>query len=183
QYQKIPIYYDDDDDEESSTSLRDIINFELPLCIAITPVLSIEEPKDSLIMGDEHLDTILEKESDKFIKSSVENLVPSPKIDETDFDPEEEIHFVERLLYDNSSTRPPKEPNYKIFDAVIESFSLSHILVEDNDSLMEEIDLFLTPNDSMPPDIENDDYDSEGDNFFLEELPSNDSPSLPKAHF
>nr|GFA24823.1 hypothetical protein [Tanacetum cinerariifolium] len=48
------------------------------LCIAITPVLSTKEPKDSLIMGDEHLDIISEKESDEFIKSSVENLVPNP---------------------------------------------------------------------------------------------------------
>ncbi|GJW27940.1 hypothetical protein Tco_0044815 [Tanacetum coccineum] len=45
---------------------------------------------------------------------------------------------------------------------------------------MEEIDLFLTPDDSMLPGIENDDYDSEGDVLFLEELLSNDSPSLPK---
>nr|GEU72711.1 hypothetical protein [Tanacetum cinerariifolium] len=75
---QILIYYDDDDDEESSTPLRDIIIFELPPCIAITPVLSIKETKDSLIMGDEHLDTIPEKESDEFIKSSVENLVPNP---------------------------------------------------------------------------------------------------------
>nr|GEY02183.1 hypothetical protein [Tanacetum cinerariifolium] len=75
QCQKTPIYYDDDDDEESSTPLRDIIISELPSCIAITPVLSTEEPKDSLIMGDERLDTIPEKESDEFIKSSVENLV------------------------------------------------------------------------------------------------------------
>nr|GEU87535.1 hypothetical protein [Tanacetum cinerariifolium] len=74
----IPIYYDDDDDEESSTPLRDIIISELPPCIAITPVLSTEEPNDTLIMGDEYLDTILEKESDEFIKSSVENLVPNP---------------------------------------------------------------------------------------------------------
>nr|GEU95218.1 hypothetical protein [Tanacetum cinerariifolium] len=44
----------------------------------ITPVLSTKEPKDSLITGDEHLDTIPEKESDEFIKSSVENLVPNP---------------------------------------------------------------------------------------------------------
>nr|GEW50429.1 hypothetical protein [Tanacetum cinerariifolium] len=78
QYQKIPIYYDDDDDEESSTPLRDIIIFELPLCIAITPVLSTEDPKDSLVMGDEHLDTIPEKESDEFIKFSVKNLAPNP---------------------------------------------------------------------------------------------------------
>ncbi|GJY33978.1 hypothetical protein Tco_0418447 [Tanacetum coccineum] len=34
------------------------------------------EPEDSLIMGDENLSTIPEKESDKVIKSSVEDLVP-----------------------------------------------------------------------------------------------------------
>nr|GEY17595.1 hypothetical protein [Tanacetum cinerariifolium] len=33
---------------------------------------------DSLIMENEHLDTISETESDEFIKSSVENLVPIP---------------------------------------------------------------------------------------------------------
>ncbi|GJU40296.1 hypothetical protein Tco_1193253 [Tanacetum coccineum] len=43
--------------------------------IAIIPVLSTEEPVDSLIMEDEHLDTILATESDEVIKSSVENLV------------------------------------------------------------------------------------------------------------
>nr|GEV78827.1 hypothetical protein [Tanacetum cinerariifolium] len=72
---KIPLCYDDDDDEESSIPLRDIIISKLPSCIAITPVVSI---KDSLILGDERLDTIPEKESDKFIKSSVENLVSNP---------------------------------------------------------------------------------------------------------
>nr|GFD06383.1 hypothetical protein [Tanacetum cinerariifolium] len=34
---------------------------------------------DSLIMGDEHLDTIPEKESDEFNKSSVEDLVTNPR--------------------------------------------------------------------------------------------------------
>nr|GEY35725.1 hypothetical protein [Tanacetum cinerariifolium] len=75
QYQKIPIYYDD---EKSSTLLRDIMISEFPLCIAITPILSTKETKYSLIMGDKHLDTIPEKESDEFIKSSVESLVPNP---------------------------------------------------------------------------------------------------------
>ncbi|GJS58805.1 retrovirus-related pol polyprotein from transposon TNT 1-94 [Tanacetum coccineum] len=46
--------------------------------IAITPVLSTEEPIDSLIMEDEHLDAIPATESDEVIKSSVENLVPTP---------------------------------------------------------------------------------------------------------
>nr|GEY08939.1 hypothetical protein [Tanacetum cinerariifolium] len=40
------------------------------------PVISIEEPDNSLCIGDEHLDTILATESDKVIKSSVENLIP-----------------------------------------------------------------------------------------------------------
>nr|GEW40178.1 hypothetical protein [Tanacetum cinerariifolium] len=280
QYQKIPICYDDDNDEESSTPLRDIIISELPSCIAITPVLSTKETKDSFIMGDEHLDTIPEKESNEFIKSSVENLVLnlsefenkrecdvpvcddfktfsnllfdadddfsssdnesfsdedilkeiywnplfdeeiisikidprhfnaesdliefllnqdssitssskidslfdefagelillksiSPRIDEADCDPEEEIRLIEKLLYNNSSTRPPKEINSENFDVVIESFSPSSILIEDSDSFMEEIDLFLTSYGSIPPGIDSDYSDSEGDNIFPERL-------------
>ncbi|GJX58680.1 hypothetical protein Tco_0290070 [Tanacetum coccineum] len=77
-YWKIPICYDDDDDKESSIPLRDIIISKLPPCIAITPVLSTEEPVDSLIMEDGHLNTIPATESDEVIKSSVEDLVPIP---------------------------------------------------------------------------------------------------------
>ncbi|GKD51188.1 hypothetical protein Tco_1280164 [Tanacetum coccineum] len=61
-YWKIPNCYDDDEDDT----------------IAITPVLPIEEPDNSLSMGDEHLDTIPATESDEVIKSSVENLIPIP---------------------------------------------------------------------------------------------------------
>nr|GEU52805.1 hypothetical protein [Tanacetum cinerariifolium] len=57
--------YDDDDDNKDYT-------------IAITPILSTEEPIDSLIMKDEHLDTILAMESDEVIKSSVKDLAPFP---------------------------------------------------------------------------------------------------------
>ncbi|GJR00359.1 hypothetical protein Tco_0523343 [Tanacetum coccineum] len=46
--------------------------------------------KDSLIMGDEHLDTIPEKESDELVKSSVENLVPIPSESEDFSDNESE---------------------------------------------------------------------------------------------
>ncbi|GJU12189.1 hypothetical protein Tco_1134585 [Tanacetum coccineum] len=52
--------------------------FPLDYTIAITPILSTEEPDNSLIMEDEHLDTIPATESDGVIKSSVENLVPIP---------------------------------------------------------------------------------------------------------
>ncbi|GJT67163.1 hypothetical protein Tco_1018643 [Tanacetum coccineum] len=44
----------------------------------ITPVLPTMEPEDSLIMRDADLSTILEKESDEVIKSSVKDLVPIP---------------------------------------------------------------------------------------------------------
>ncbi|GJR10133.1 hypothetical protein Tco_0792785, partial [Tanacetum coccineum] len=101
-------------------------------------------------------------------------------IEKADFDLEEEIRLVENLLYDNSSPRPPKELNLEIADTILESLSPSPIPVTDSDSLMEEIDLFLASDDLMPPGIENDDYDSEGDIRFLEELLINDSLPLPE---
>ncbi|GJR47555.1 hypothetical protein Tco_1315658 [Tanacetum coccineum] len=72
--------YNDDDDydyEESTIRLNEIVS-QIPPSIAITPVLPTLELEDSLIMGNEELSTIPEKESDEFIKSSVEDLVPIP---------------------------------------------------------------------------------------------------------
>ncbi|GJX30478.1 hypothetical protein Tco_0238557 [Tanacetum coccineum] len=257
-----PTYYYEDDDDEYT--------------IAITPDLPTEEPDNSLSMGDEHLSTIPETESDEVIKSSVENLVPIPSetedfsdiesecdvpvcddsttfsnplfdsdndytssddesfsnenvpkeiysnplfdeeiisdkinasiisslkidslleqfsgelahidpippgIEKADFDLEEEIRLVENLLYDNSSPRPPEELNLEIADMILESLSPSPIPVEDSDSHMEEVDLFLTTDDSMPPGIKNDDYNSKGDIRFLEELLSIDPLPLPE---
>nr|GEU81646.1 hypothetical protein [Tanacetum cinerariifolium] len=244
---KLPICYDDDDDEERSNSLQDNIISGLPPCSAITP----DEPVDSLSMGDEHLNTIPATESDEFIKSCVENLVPNPSesegkngcdlpacfttfsnvlfdadyesdsksnliesmlnhdssiipsstkidslldefaskltllksilpgIDETDCHPENEIRFSERLLYDNSSPRPPEKFVSKNSDAEIESFSPSPIPNEDSDSYMEEIDLSFNPDDPMSPSIEEDDDDSERDILIHEELLDNYSLSLP----
>nr|GEX25959.1 hypothetical protein [Tanacetum cinerariifolium] len=262
--------YDDDDDED--------YNF------AITP----NKPDNSLSMGDEHPDTILAMESNEFIKSSVENLIPissepegeseydvpareevttflnilfdaeyefdssndqsfydedvpkkifsnplfdeeiipmkidqhqyndksdlieslrthdssiiisskidslfdefagelallksiPSRIDVTDCDFEEEIRLVERLLYDNSSPRPPEEFVFANSDTEIESFSPSPVPFKDSDSLMEEIDLSFTLDYPMPPGIEDDDYDSERDIIILKDLLSNDTLSL-----
>nr|GEU42145.1 hypothetical protein [Tanacetum cinerariifolium] len=55
---KLPVCCDDDDDYNSA--------------------ITSNEPVDSLRMGDEHLNTIPITESDEFIKSCVENLVPNP---------------------------------------------------------------------------------------------------------
>ncbi|GJX39772.1 hypothetical protein Tco_0253075, partial [Tanacetum coccineum] len=85
--------------------------------------------------------------------------------------PGESEDSFERLLYDNSSPRPPEEFN---FENPTESFSPSPIPVEDSDSLMEEIDIFLDGDKSIPPGIESDDFDSEDDNnsTFLPEFES-----------
>nr|GEX79043.1 ribonuclease H-like domain-containing protein [Tanacetum cinerariifolium] len=207
----------------------DIIISKLPPCIAITPVLSTKETKDSLIIGDEHLDTIPKKESDEFIKSSVENLVPNPSECEDEcgcdllvcddfttfsnilFDADDDFSFSDdksfsdedilKEIYSNphfdkeiiSIKIDPHHFNAESDliesllnqDSSIISFSKIDSLL-DYDSLMEEIDLSLILNDSMPLGIKNDDYESEGDILILEELLSNDSlfhldiPSSPR---
>nr|GEZ18251.1 hypothetical protein [Tanacetum cinerariifolium] len=73
--------YDDDDDYEDSTIPLNGIDSQIPSSIVITtfpPILPIEDPEDSLIMGNEDLNTILKKESNEVIKSSVEDFVPIP---------------------------------------------------------------------------------------------------------
>nr|GFB24477.1 hypothetical protein [Tanacetum cinerariifolium] len=97
--------------------------------------------------------------------------IPS-RIDETDCHPEKEIRLAKRLLYDNSSPRPPKEIVSDNSNADIESFSPSPIPNEDK------IDLSFNPDDPMPPGIEDDDYDSGRDIPILEELLDNYSFSL-----
>nr|GFA44003.1 hypothetical protein [Tanacetum cinerariifolium] len=102
-----------------------------------------------------------------------------PGIDKTDCHPEKEIRFAKRLLYDNSSPRPPEEIVYDNSNVDIESFSPSPIPNKDSDPLMEEIDLFLNSDDPMPSGIEEDDDDSKRDISILEELLDNYSLSHP----
>nr|GEW36443.1 hypothetical protein [Tanacetum cinerariifolium] len=101
-------------------------------------------------------------------------------IDKTNCDHGNEIRLIKRVLYDNSSPRPPKEFVSKKSNAEIESFSPSPIPIKDSDSRMEEIDLSFNLDDPMPPSIGDDDDDSERDIPILEELPSNYSISLPE---
>nr|GEU91064.1 hypothetical protein [Tanacetum cinerariifolium] len=166
-----PIFYEDDD-EEFSIPIDDDSFFDEDVLKEIYSNPLFDEEIISIKTDLHHLNEF-------FGELAHIDLIP-PGINEAGFDPEEEIHLIEKLLYDNSSPHPPKEFNSKNFDAIIKYFSPSPILVEDSDSLMEEIDLFLTLDDSMPPGIENDDYDLEGDILLIEEFFSNDSPSLPE---
>nr|GFA93538.1 hypothetical protein [Tanacetum cinerariifolium] len=80
-WNRTAFYNDDDDDDVDYT-------------IAIAPVLSTEEPVDSLSMGDEHLDTIPATESDEVIKSSVEDLVLIPSEFKDILDTMCDVHLV-----------------------------------------------------------------------------------------
>nr|GEU75954.1 hypothetical protein [Tanacetum cinerariifolium] len=142
----------------------------------LVPNPSESEDLSDMTMSHFLIDSLLDEFADELI---LLKSIP-PRIDETDCDPEEEIRLIEKFLYDNSSPRPQEEFISENSDAAIESFSPSPIPVEDSYSLMEEIDLSFTPDDSMPPGIENDEYDSERDMLILEELLSNNSFSLPE---
>nr|GEY90638.1 hypothetical protein [Tanacetum cinerariifolium] len=77
-----PTFYNNGDDDD------------VDYTIAIIPVLSTEEPDNSLSMGDEHLDIISATKSDEVIKSSVENLVPIPSESEGIPDTMCDVHLV-----------------------------------------------------------------------------------------
>nr|GFA64661.1 hypothetical protein [Tanacetum cinerariifolium] len=130
---------------------------------------------DTLMASSPKIDSLLDEFAGELI---LLKLIP-PGIDKADCDPKEEIRLVERLLYDNSSPRPPEEFDSKNSDAAIESFSPSPIPVEDSDPLMDEIDLFLASDGSVPPGIDSAYSDSEGDNLFLERLLHDDPIPLP----
>nr|GEZ04421.1 hypothetical protein [Tanacetum cinerariifolium] len=103
-----------------------------------------------------------------------------PGINEHDCDFQEDIRLIEKLLYDNLSPRPPEEFVSANSDAEIECFSPSPILIEDSDSLIEEINLSCTPDYPMSSGIKDDDYNSERDILILKDLPSNDTLSIPE---
>ncbi|GJT22951.1 reverse transcriptase domain-containing protein [Tanacetum coccineum] len=124
-YWKIPICYDDDED----------------YTIAITPVLSTEEPIDSLIIEDEHLDAIPAMESDKVIKFSVKNLVPIPS--ESEGIPDS---VCDVPLYNNST---PLEA-FKEHSEIVVNFNDDSTSSDDDSPYGEDIDYV----NASPPDSE-----------------------------
>nr|GEX97053.1 hypothetical protein [Tanacetum cinerariifolium] len=116
----------------------------LPPFSAITPdepVLSTEEPDNSLSMGDEHLDTIPATESDEFIKSGVETLIPIPG--ESEGIPE---HMCDVLSLDNS---PPLDVSKNQFEDLSES-NEDFSSTDDDSFSFDKIDYV----EASPPDSE-----------------------------
>ncbi|GJY11311.1 hypothetical protein Tco_0379496 [Tanacetum coccineum] len=173
-----PAFYEDDDEEYT---------------IAITPVLPTEEPDNSLSVGDEHLSTILEMESDELIKSSVEKLVLIPSDDDESFSDEDalkEIYSNPRFDEEIISTKIHSH-HFIAKSDLIESLLNQDILIVSSpkfDSLLEEFSGELAHIDLISPEINEADFDPEEGIRLVEKLlydnssprPPNDSPSLPK---
>ncbi|GKE04315.1 hypothetical protein Tco_1396333 [Tanacetum coccineum] len=193
--------------KESSIPLRDIIS-KLHLSVAITPDLLI---MDSLIMEDVHLRTIPEKESDEFIKFSVEDLVPIPSESEDtsgsdsdcdlpscdDFSPinvyeENFVTFSNPLFYSNDdctfsddeslSGEEVPEDKVKIYSNPLFEFDDEYISSDVNPFFDEVLENIENMNIST--DIENGYHNSEGDIIYLESLLIDDTiPNLPPEVF
>nr|GFA23033.1 hypothetical protein [Tanacetum cinerariifolium] len=92
-------------------------------------------------MGDEHLDTISETESDEFIKSGVENLIPIPKVDaflavedeptssqfpKLYLDPEGDMLLFEAFLNDDHSSNFKTKSSSTSFNSLLEETNNFH---------------------------------------------------------
>nr|GEW92892.1 hypothetical protein [Tanacetum cinerariifolium] len=145
-----PAFYDNDDDDD-----------DVDYTIAITPVLSTEEPIDSLSMGDEHLDTIPATGSDEDFSESNDEFSSTDNdsfsIDNIDYveasPPDSELVSLEEVKDDNLRE---KLMNINLFIAKIKSLNVNptpdHVLkypspspipVEDRNSFLEKSDTSL----------------------------------------
>ncbi|GJR66610.1 hypothetical protein Tco_0012675 [Tanacetum coccineum] len=171
--------YDDDDDYEENTVPLNEITYQIPPSIAITPVLPTMEPNDSLIMRNEELSTILEKESNEFIKSSIEDLVPIPS--ESKDSSESDDDESSEMIKDQNSIHHLSGSPTSSSDHVVTFLAPSLTPTGDSDFLLEEIEDFISLDESISPDIDDGVYDSEGDTLFLEKLLNDDPLTSPKV--
>nr|GEU62347.1 hypothetical protein [Tanacetum cinerariifolium] len=155
-----PAFYNNDKDDDKDYT------------IAITPDFSIT---DSLSMRDEHLSTISKMESDKLIKSSVENLVSNPSYDDESFSNED----VPKEIYSN----PLLDDEIISFKIDLRHFNVEFDLIEsllNQDSsiissskivsLLDEFAGELIFLKSIPPGIDEADCDPEEEIHLIKKL-------------
>ncbi|GKA02746.1 hypothetical protein Tco_0675527 [Tanacetum coccineum] len=135
------IYHDDDNDDddydkESILSMNTDM-FKTPSPDAITTSSPIEELKDSLIMEDEDINTIPEKESDKENESSVENLFYFPTESKVTSDNESECDLP---IFDDSPLNVFEDNCVLFSKPLFDSYgdSTSSEYSSDNESFLEE---------------------------------------------
>nr|GFC39653.1 hypothetical protein [Tanacetum cinerariifolium] len=165
-----------DSSDDQSPSDEGVLEKIVSKPLSEEEIIPIKSLHDSSLPISSKIDSLLEE----FVgELTLLKSIP-PGIDKADFDFSEDIRLIEKLLYDNSSPCPPEEFVFAHSDATTESFSPSPIPIKDSDSLMEEIDLFCTPDYPIPPGIEDEDSDSERDILIPKDLPSNTPFSFAK---
>ncbi|GJT79407.1 reverse transcriptase domain-containing protein [Tanacetum coccineum] len=147
-YWKFPMI--DDDDDEYIIQYREYLERSSK---AITPDLPTKEPDNSLSMGDEHLNTIPETESNEVIKSSVEDLVPIPSESEGIFDNICDVPSCDKKHFDAESDLMESLLNRDI--PIVYSPKI--------ESLLEKFAGELALINPIPPGIHKVDFDPKGD--------------------
>nr|GEU70991.1 hypothetical protein [Tanacetum cinerariifolium] len=168
----------------------------------LVTILSTKEPEYSSSMGYEHLSITPETESNEVIESNTKNLLPIPSECEVTLEDKRECDlpisenspvcdnhseiFSDSKIDDDISVY---DDDFEISSTLKRRFPILRLSVErlitlvnndiydnsSNDPLLEEADLFLAFDSSIPPGIENFANDSEGDILFLEALLIDDS--------
>ncbi|GKC94768.1 reverse transcriptase domain-containing protein [Tanacetum coccineum] len=137
-------------------------------------LVDVHGEKLTLRVGDEELVFNVESASKHPQKHSDNSI---HKIDILDTTCED--HVYEVLNFQKSINTTSGNPTLSS-DPMVESLSPSLTPFGDSDFLLEETDAFLSLDDSIPPGIDDDTYDSEGDILFLESLLNDDpTPDLP----
>nr|GEX33226.1 hypothetical protein [Tanacetum cinerariifolium] len=162
-YWKIPICYDDDDEDYT---------------IAITP----KEPDNSLIMGDEHLDTVSATKSDEFIKSSVENLVSNPSESEGEHECDE---IYSNPLFDEEIISMKIDPHhfnveFDLIESLLNHDSSITSSSSKIDSLLDEFAEYDNSSPCPPEEFISENYDTAFESFSPFPIPVEDSDPFIK---
>nr|GEV12104.1 hypothetical protein [Tanacetum cinerariifolium] len=188
-----PIFNDNDD--FTSSDDESLSNEDVPMedfKVYSNPLFDDEEinsdkldlhcfnAESDLIKSLSNRDTLIDSSLKfNYIEDFSDELMPTSIVNEECIrrEHEEYISLMEKWFTINSFPRPLENFHANM---IVETLPSSTIPVGDGDSQREEISIFTSTNDLLPPGIESNDYDSTGDIHFLKELLSHDSILLPK---
>nr|GEX18130.1 hypothetical protein [Tanacetum cinerariifolium] len=160
-----PTFYNNGDDDDEDCTIAITLDFLIT---------------DSLIMGDEHLDTILEKKSNEFNKSSVDDLVPNPRefedeceCDVPDCDDSQTTSFstFSNSLFDDSTSSDDESSHEEdIHEMIFKTYS-NPLFDLDEEILSSEFNPIH--NEDLDSTLKNDRFDI--DSYLLESLLNRDA--------
>ncbi|GKC92555.1 hypothetical protein Tco_1157997 [Tanacetum coccineum] len=157
----------------------DVIFFENLLSDDATHNLAPEVISDHDPKQDESIHNtsiIFSPRSDPFHHEFAGEVITLPSRNDREF---EEYLSLMTVLCEISTSRS-QENVHANQSSIIESLPVSPIPVEDSEPVQEEIDIFLVPDDLIPPGVENDDSEDEDNELpYLDHQENPSSPRLP----